>query len=110
MTDSTPIACTLSAAELPGRLAEMRAIGATSLEHVERTDTTAELRFRAAVDTLARLAAIVAAESRCCAFLTFDLRERDDAIVLRIASPAEEAARLMLDELADAFAGTGAAA
>lgn len=110
MPTPTPIACSLSAAELPGRLAEMRAIGASALEHVERTETTAELRFRADGETQARLAAVVAAESRCCAFLTFDLRGHDDAIVLTIASPAEAAARLMLDELTGAFAGTGGAA
>lgn len=110
MITSTPIACSLSATEMPKRLAEMRAIGAESLLKTDRTATTARLRFRASADTQGRLAAIVAAESHCCAFLNFDLRDEADAIVLTITSPTDEAARLMLDELADAFARTGARA
>ncbi|MDO8213191.1 hypothetical protein [Conexibacter sp. CPCC 206217] len=108
MPTRTPIACSLSATELPKRLAEMEAIGADALLTADRTPTTARLRFRASDDTRERLAAIVTAESRCCAFLNFDLRDDAGAIVLTIASPADDAARLMLDELADAFAATKA--
>ncbi|MBB4661791.1 hypothetical protein [Conexibacter arvalis] len=104
MTTHAPIACSLSAAEMPKRLAEMRAIGAAALLTADRTDTTAALRFRASQDTRDKLAAIVAAESRCCGFLSFDLHDETDAIVLTITSPADAAARTMLDELADAFA------
>jgi hypothetical protein len=103
MTPHAPIACSLSATELSQRLTEMRAIGADALLTADRTDTTARLRFRAAGDTRRRLAAIVAAESDCCAFLQFELRDETDAVVLTITSPAEEAARLTLGELTAAF-------
>lgn len=103
MTTEPPIACSLSAAEVPKRLAEMRTIGAAALLTASRTDTTATLRFRPSDETGARLAAIVAAESRCCPFLTFALHDEADAIVLEITSPPDEAARMMLDALADAF-------
>lgn len=106
MTTPPPIACSLSGSELPKRLAEMRAIGAAALLTTDRTDTTARLRFRANDDTRARLAAIVVAESHCCAFLDLDLADEDDAVLLTIQSPEDEAAVLVMTELVDAFAGT----
>lgn len=107
MTTPPPIACSLSAAEMPKRLAEMRALGADALQTIDRSETTARLSFRASDETRGRLAAIVAAESHCCAFLDFDLRDADaETIVLTITSPADDAARLMRDELAGAFAAT----
>jgi hypothetical protein len=47
--------------------------------------------------------AVVAAEARCCAFLTMEVREEHDAVVLTIVAP--EGAEPVLSELVDAFAG-----
>jgi hypothetical protein len=103
MSDELPIACTLSATELPERLAEMSELGRAALLDVERDGTRAVLRFRPDATTGQRLAAIVAAEARCCAFLDMALREERDTLSLSIVAPAD--AGLVLDELVAAFAG-----
>src|SRR3954447_21929203 len=97
MPTELPIACSLSAAELPTRLAEMNDLGRSALVGVERTKTTAVLRFRADGETGERLAPIVAAEARCCAFLDMTLGETGDTVALTIAAPAGAAP--ILDEL-----------
>src|SRR4051794_38166226 len=96
-----PIACSLTAAELPERLAEMSALGRSSLLTAETAGHQAVLRFRPGPDTGERLAAIVAAEAECCAFLTMELREEPDAIALTIEG--SDGAQPVLDELVAAF-------
>jgi hypothetical protein len=103
MPTELPIACSLSASELPERLAEMADLGRAALIDAERSGTHATLRFRHGDDTRERLAAIVAAEARCCAFLDMTLHD-GDALVLTISGPAD--AGPVLDELVSAFAGT----
>lgn len=105
MTTDTPVACSLSAEEMPKRLAEMRAIGNDALLSVTPEGT---LRFRADQSTRDRLEAIIAAESQCCAFLRFDLSEESDELTLIITAP-EGAERLALD-LVNAFAADRAVA
>jgi hypothetical protein len=100
MSSETPIACSLNAEELPRRLAEIRAVGADALLEV---DGGGALRFRNDETTRARLEEIVAAESECCAFLTFDLRATADVLELRITAP--EGAEALADELVGAFKG-----
>jgi hypothetical protein len=102
MTTELPIACSLTAAEMPGRLAEMADLGRSALLSVERDDTRAVLRFRADAEICERLAAIVAAEAKCCAFLDMTLTDEHDALVLKISAPAD--ARPILDELVAGFA------
>src|SRR5947208_942016 len=104
MSTELPIACSLSAAELPARLAEMNDLGRSALVSVERTKTTAVLRFRQGAETGERLAAIVAAEARCCAFLDMMLGETGDAISLTVSAPTEAAP--VQGELVAAFAAT----
>jgi hypothetical protein len=104
MAADPPIACSLGAAELPARLAEMRAVGRLALRAVEAGDSRAVLRFGAAPGVRARLDAIVAAEARCCSFLTMTLAAEagdDDALVLTIEAPPEAAP--ILRELLAAF-------
>src|SRR4051812_10697756 len=101
MPTELPIACSLSAAELPARLAEMNDLGRSALVGVERTKTTAVLRFRHDGETSARLAAIVTAEARCCAFLDMTLHETGGALALTISAPPHAAP--VLDELVAAF-------
>src|SRR4051794_28464228 len=101
MPNELPIACSLSAAELPERLAEMNDLGRSALLGVERKGTTAVLRFGHRPETSARLAAVVAAEAQCCAFLDMTLRESPDALALTIVAPPD--AGPVLDELVAAF-------
>jgi hypothetical protein len=105
MSTEPVIACSLSSGELPERLAELRALGRDALLSVSAEGV---LRFRADKGTRARLEAIVAAESGCCPFLSFDLREQAGALVLTITAP-DGAEPLALD-LVNAFAAEAGAA
>jgi hypothetical protein len=78
-----PIACTLTADQLPARLAEIRAIGREAL--IEAGDR--ELRFRP--EARARLEAVVAAEAECCSFMALSLGEASGELVLRVDAPPE---------------------
>jgi MerR family transcriptional regulator, copper efflux regulator len=98
MSNDVPVACSLSADERSERLAEFRAIGKDALLDV-RPDGV--VRFRAGAATRARLEAIIVAESRCCPFLDFDLRERDGELLLSIAAP--EGAEPLASDLVSVF-------
>ena len=95
-----PIACSLGPADLSARLDEIRALGRDALLAAELDGTRAELRF--APGARERVERIAAAEARCCAFLAFDIRDDDGAVVLTIDAPAD--AQPVLEELAGTFA------
>lgn len=103
MSPESPVACSLSATELPLRLAEMAALGRAALVDAVADATRAELRFAAGAGVRDRLRAVVAAESRCCAFLTMRVTEERDAVVLTIEAP--EGAGSILAGLVAAFRG-----
>lgn len=103
-----PIACTLTAEEMPKRFAEMQAVGRRALLASSLTPSEAVLRFAPGETVRARLTAIIAAEARCCAFLAMTLTERDDAVVLTITGP--DGAQPVLAELVAAFTAPTAAA
>lgn len=107
MSADSPIACSLSAAEMSARLAEMAAVGSQALLSAATDDRGAVLRFRAGADIRGRLAAVVAAEAQCCAFLDLELRDEADAVTLTVTAPA--GAEPVLADLVAAF-GTGAGA
>jgi hypothetical protein len=100
MNCDLPIACSLSADELPQRLAEIGAIGRTALRSVEPDGV---LRFGGDPSTRNRLEAVIAAESECCRFLTFHLREDGGELLLSIRGPDD--AKPLVRELIDAFTG-----
>jgi hypothetical protein len=87
MTTEPPIACTLTEAERPARRAEMTVI-ARDLVSAETHAAHAVVRLRPAAGTRERVAAFVAAERRCCAFLRMELREDPEALTLTIDGPA----------------------
>src|SRR5919109_1414675 len=103
MPSELPIACSLSAAELPARLREMTELGRAALLDVRHEPTRAELRFAAGVGVRDRVDGIVAAESQCCAFLAMSVSDEPGTVVLRIEAP--DGAELVLQELLDAFRG-----
>jgi hypothetical protein len=88
MTTEPPIACTLTEAEMPARRAEMAAI-ARDLVSADVHEAHAVLRFGPTAATRERVAAFVAAESRCCAFLRMELRDDPDALTLTIDGPPD---------------------
>jgi hypothetical protein len=99
MTEDLPIACSLGASQLPERLAEIAALSRDSF----LADGPDGLRFRGDEGTRTRLDALVAAESECCSFLSFDVRTDEGDLVLSIAAPPD--AQGVADALIDAFAG-----
>lgn len=106
MSPEPPVACSLSATELPLRLAEMATLGRAALVAAVADATRAELRFAASHGVHDRVSAIVAAESRCCAFLTMRVTDEHDAIVLTIDAP--EGAQGIVAGLVAAFRGAPA--
>jgi hypothetical protein len=103
MTTEPVIACSLSGADLPERLGELRAIGRDALLSISAEGV---LRFRADERTRARLEAVIAAESSCCPFLSFDLRDQAGALLLTIAAP--DGAEPLAFDLVNAFAAEAA--
>jgi hypothetical protein len=99
MPADLPIACSLNATELAERLAEMADVGRAALRGIRTTGTHAQLSFAAGKGVRDRIAAIVAAESQCCAFLDMTVSDEPDTVVLTIAAP--EGADVA--ELVDAF-------
>ena len=81
-----PIACTLSSAELPERLAWIRQFTARRLVAHRLKGTTLHLTY--ARDARAELERIVAGERQCCGFLRFDLHDTPRTIELTIEAPA----------------------
>ena len=84
MPVDAPIACTLSEADLPQRLAAARTLGADALTGVEASGCHARLRFNGERERLEKL---VAAETQCCSFLEFELEQSDEVIELTIHAP-----------------------
>jgi hypothetical protein len=101
MTTPLPIACTLAADELPARLDEIRDLSRQALRTKTPAGTHAVLSFNPMPGVRERLATIVAAESKCCAFLTMALADELHAITLTIDVPAD--AEPALEELLAAF-------
>jgi hypothetical protein len=98
----TTFACTLTPEDMPAHLAEMAAL-ARSLQSSVTVDGRAVLRFRPDDDTRARAAAFVATESACCSFLSIELLDEPDAVVLTVEGPA--GAEPIVAELVAALSG-----
>ena len=100
---SLPIACTLTPGDLRERLALIRQLTAEALLGHERYGLVLALRYAPAA--LERVRAMVASEQRCCAFLTFEVREQPDVVHVTITAP--ENARNAADELFEHFVDAG---
>ena len=99
MSPDTPLACSLDTAKRPRRLAQIRTVGRDSLLSVGPQGT---LRFSNDLGSRERLEAIIAAESRCCPFLSFDLARSAGELILTITAP--DGAEPLAQDLVDAFA------
>ena len=90
-----PIACTLTPDDLTARRGLIEALTADGL--LERTPTGSGLRVRLLdrPDIEQRTRELVAAESRCCAFLDFELSREGGDLWLDISGP--EAARPVIE-------------
>lgn len=90
-----PIACTLTTDDMTARLALIRALAADGLLDRTPTDAGVRVRLRDTLDIERRTRELVAAESRCCAFLDFHLGRDGGDLVLDISGPAD--ARPVID-------------
>jgi hypothetical protein len=86
MTD-LPIACTLSSHGMTERLALIDALAADALLGRTPTEAGLRVRLRDTPEIEERTREVVAAESRCCAFLEFELGRDDGDLVLDISGP-----------------------
>lgn len=89
MADSPPIVCTLDSGDFRERARWIADLNARALRAVRRRDLCLELDY--APSALADIRQMVAQEQSCCGFLTFDITEQPDSVMLAIAAP--EAAR-----------------
>ena len=90
-----PIACTLTPDGMNARLALIDDLTGDGV--LERVATSSGVRVRLR-DTPAieqRTRALIAAESKCCAFLSFALQRDGDGLLLDVSGPAE--ARPVID-------------
>jgi DNA-binding transcriptional MerR regulator len=96
--DEVPIACTLGAGEMEGRMADWRDAlrDATAREPIEGGVSVHLPRST----PIARLASLIEAEQTCCQFFTFTLTIGIDAVTLDVTGP--EGA----DEIGQALVGT----
>ena len=84
-----PIACTLTADGMTARRALIDALAADGLLERTPTDSGLRLRLRDTPEIERRTRELVAAESRCCAFLDFDLGRAGGDLVLDISGPED---------------------
>jgi hypothetical protein len=101
MSTELPIACSLSATDLPVRHAQMAELGRDALVGAAIDGGRAELRFKGDSSVRARVERFVAAEGECCAFLTMRVAEAPGEVRLTIDAP--EGAEPVLEELVAAF-------
>jgi len=88
-------ACTLPAADLPGRLAEFDAAFAAGLRRAEVISPThARLVFTADRAQAEALAGLLDRESQCCSFFTFDQRAEGDLVTVDVTVPPGHAETL----------------
>ena len=97
-----PIACTLAPDQMRGRMSLIDTLAADALIGQQPIEGGIRARFRAEPGIERRVRELAAAESRCCAFLRFDVHRHEHVVVLDITgSPdAQPAIRTMLAGLA----------
>lgn len=83
------IACTLGAGDLKQRVADIRDLARWSLRTSERQGLALRLTYDR--DAMAEVEDVVAKESECCSFLTFDLDQDGQVVRLTITAPASAA-------------------
>lgn len=84
-----PIACTLTPDGMTARLALIDALAADGLIDRAPTETGLRVRLRDTPQIEQRTRELIAAESRCCAFLDFTLAHHGGELVLHISGPPD---------------------
>lgn len=105
MTTELPISCSLTATQLPARLAEMAELGREALLDALVDARRARLLFAADAGVLERVQRIVAAERECCGFLGFAVEQQPEGVLVTVQAP--DGAEGVLTEWARAFGPNG---
>lgn len=84
--DDPPIACTLDAGSMPGRLRDWKAILDQATSRTAAPDGALRVEFDDDI-ALAELAALVTAEQNCCAFFSFAITVDTRGIALEVRAP-----------------------
>jgi hypothetical protein len=84
-----PIACTLTPDGMTARLALIDALATDGLLSRTPTDRGLRVRLRDTPEIETRTRELIAAESKCCAFLDFDLARDDGELVLDVSGPED---------------------
>jgi hypothetical protein len=90
-----PIACTLAPDDMTARFALIDALTTDALLDRTATATGLRVRLRDTPEIEQRTRELIAAESKCCAFLHFTLVREDGELVLDVAGPDD--ARPVID-------------
>ncbi|MFJ3723040.1 hypothetical protein ACIPYQ_10775 [Streptomyces sp. NPDC090045] len=90
-----PVACTLDGSELVGRTQEWRRLVEQATARAELPDGL-RLTFPATAELAGQIAALAAAEQRCCSFFDFTLHLTPAALELTVRAP-EAGAPLLAD-------------
>jgi len=85
------VACSLSASDATGRLAEWEAFVADRVLEVGRAGPEVRLRLRDDDPTLLAAVDLAGREKACCPFLAFSVDVESDGRWLRIAAPPDAA-------------------
>lgn len=96
---SLATACTLRPEGLEGRLSEIRDLAHRALLRSERNDLTLHLDYRPSA--VGEVNELIAQESECCGFLTFQAENIGDRLRVTVTAPrhAEAAALELFDAL-----------
>ncbi|PWE32365.1 hypothetical protein DDZ14_09845 [Maritimibacter sp. 55A14] len=86
---------------LENRLSEIRDLARRALLRSERSDFVLRLHFRRSAK--GEVSALIARESECCSFLTFDIKNIGDRLLVTVTTPRHAEAAGW--ELFDAFEG-----
>lgn len=101
---AAPLACTITQAEVPGRIEQVERLRA-ALAGVERTADGLCLTWPADPTVRDHVERFTVDEQRCCSFWRFTRTEHEDALVLDWVGPPEAAP--ILDALLAYFTGDG---
>jgi hypothetical protein len=100
--DKDVIACTLGAGDLRERMAWIATLNSRSLKASHKEGLKLTLHYDPkAIDDVRQM---VAGEEECCAFLTFDIAQNAEEILVSIIAP--EAAREAAEALFEPFASS----
>jgi len=95
--NNSQLACTLTNSEKRERLSLIRKKLSTHLLDKLELDAGYAFHFSSSLELRADIELLVELEKQCCAFLDFDLSERDDRFVLSVTGPVS--AKTMLAEV-----------